>query len=62
VASFDVTTPEDFEDFEEEWRDNEDGQFTFAPADLTVAVFDAGGTPENYEAFDSADWTLTLTV
>jgi hypothetical protein len=67
-ASFDVGTPEDVDDFEEEWRDNEthiaDPSNPYDPDDATFqsntfdnAEFDTAN--DDYEDFES-EWTLTL--
>lgn len=53
AASFDVT-PEDVEDFEEDWVSGYKYAFTGVGVDLTAAAFDV--TPENYEDFEE-DWS-----
>jgi hypothetical protein len=62
IASFDTTTPEAFEDFEEEWLSNEDSILVFT-TELTSAVIGADGV-EAFETTGPEDdvWTLTLTV
>jgi hypothetical protein len=60
-ADFDIATPQDVEDFEEEWRDNENYKFAFVGvgADLALASFDVG-TPELFEDFEEEFPTLVM--
>jgi len=61
TGSFDVGTPENGEDFEEEWMDNETYDVGFAPfggGTLGFALFDGGSLP--YESFDGVAWTETF--
>lgn len=56
VASFDAA-PQAFEDWEQEWRSNQDAIFAFGGGDLEAALFDAG--LEAFEDFEN-DWLLVL--
>lgn len=56
AALFDVAN-DAFEDFEEEWRDNQDSVFAFTGPDLGAALFDVANVPQ--EDFET-EWTLTL--
>jgi hypothetical protein len=67
ASTFDSGTPEAFEDFEEEWRSNENSVFAWtvdppAPptSELDVATITVSPGTQNYEPFNTADWTLTL--
>jgi hypothetical protein len=55
-AEFD-TTNEDFEDFEEEWVASQSHKLVFVGigTDLEAAVFDAGGSANDYESFEAGD-------
>lgn len=55
TASFDSGTPEAVEDFEEEWKDNENA--TSSITSTVIAPF--GVTPDYFESFESG-WTETL--
>jgi hypothetical protein len=59
AASFDSSSPENVEDFEEEWMNNEDFeiQFSYPGVSKTLAQFDSGA--EQYEDFEEG-WTTTL--
>ncbi|NIO74649.1 MAG: hypothetical protein GTN69_01880 [Armatimonadetes bacterium] len=52
-AEFDTGTPEDWEDFEDEW-DNDSPITAFSPSDVSLALFDTG-TPEDREDFNE-EW------
>ena len=56
VAQYDAGTPQDFEDFEEEWLSNESFIFEFvgAPTDLELGSYDSG-TPQDFEDFEE-EW------
>jgi hypothetical protein len=51
TASFDAGAPEAREDFEEEWRDNEDDITEFTGGDVLAGTFDG----ENFEDFEEVD-------
>jgi hypothetical protein len=51
------TANQDFEDFEEEWKDNENYMFTWGDVTAVAALFDTAPVP--YEDFEN-EWTTTM--